>query len=200
MPNLTKHLAQASAYATVFECLIDGPHTVFELQAESGLAPNTLRRLLRILKRRKRIYIAAWELDSQGSGRAVIAAYMWGSKPDVHRPRPKTSTERSAARRERQRLVSITQALTGISAMKMYKTVCVTPATDDTDKVYVEFASSADAASKARTRLKKEGMEAIKTEEVEVPTTRTELIAFLNGMLAHKSWVPGAVADKLTTP
>lgn len=45
---------------------------------------------------------------------------------------------------------------------------------------YTEFSSSGDAASKARTRLKKAGYIDIATKVEEVSTTRTELIEFLN--------------------
>ncbi len=45
---------------------------------------------------------------------------------------------------------------------------------------YTEFSSSSDAASKVRTRLKKAGYLDIDSSAEEVPTTRTELIEFLN--------------------
>ncbi len=80
--------------------------------------------------------------------------------------------------------------------MKLYKTTSVDVVAD---KDYAEYTTSADAASKARTRLKKEHHSDVKTEEIDVPTTRTELTAFLNGISAHPSWKPQAVADKLTT-
>lgn len=79
--------------------------------------------------------------------------------------------------------------------MKLYKTTCTN---EDNSKQFAEFASSASDASKARTRLKKAGLWDIKTEEVEVPTTRSELIVFLNKMSAHESWVPAAVTDALS--
>lgn len=83
--------------------------------------------------------------------------------------------------------------------MKLYETTSAIYADDESvaHRSFTEFASSADAASKSRTRLKKLGHLDIGTVEVEVPTTRTELIAFLNKRLAHESWVPAAVSDKL---
>lgn len=70
---------------------------------------------------------------------------------------------------------------------------------------HYEFASSADAASKVRTRLKKLSkaevdcdFSDIETTEVEVPTTRTDLIAFLNGKMAHKSWITEPVAEAVS--
>ena len=79
--------------------------------------------------------------------------------------------------------------------MKLYKTTC---ADEDGSQKFSEFASSASDASKARTRLKKAGMYDINTEEVDVPTTRSELIVFLNKMSAHDSWMPAAVGDALS--
>ena len=52
---------------------------------------------------------------------------------------------------------------------------------------FTEYASSSDGASKARTRLKKQGLTDIATTEVDVPTTRTELIAWLNSQTGHES-------------
>lgn len=179
MAKLDNNLLHAASWATFIECLIDGPHTAAELCAESGMAPWTVKKVLRVFKRRKRIYIAAWEPD--GIGRPVMPAFMWGTKPDVPRPKPKTATQRSAALAARKRLARINLAL-GVP-MKLYKTTSV----DLDDKQFAEFASSADNASKIRTRLKKMEHGDIKTEEVDVPTTRTELIAFLNSLTASKA-------------
>lgn len=90
--------------------------------------------------------------------------------------------------------------------MKLYKTsfthlVASDNARGFTAYEYHEFASSAGDASKTRTRIKKEisksDLENLKTEEVEVATTRTELIKFLNGLTAHESWAAPVVAEKL---
>ena len=71
--------------------------------------------------------------------------------------------------------------------MKLYRTTYL----NDTIK-HAEFASSGDGASKIRTRLKRlakeEPISNVQTAEVDVPTTRTELIAFLNESMAHGSW------------
>ena len=72
--------------------------------------------------------------------------------------------------------------------MKLYKTTCNNHNVDAVDDYFTEFASSASDASKARTRLKKAGMRGVATEEVEVATTRSELIVFLNKLTAHESW------------
>ena len=71
--------------------------------------------------------------------------------------------------------------------MKLYRTTYL----NDTVK-HAEFATSAGGASKIRTRLKKlakdEPISGVKTEEVDVPTTRADLVMFLNGQMAHSSW------------
>ena len=71
---------------------------------------------------------------------------------------------------------------------------CVTYIIDD--RKYSEFSSSAAGAASIRARVKKTG-KIYGTTEVEVPTDRTGLIGFLNGMVAHESHIPVAVADKL---
>lgn len=105
MSNLNNEVSGVTAFALCFGCLLDGPCTVFELIEESGIHENTARKLLRILKRHKRVHIAAWENDS--AGRAMIAAYALGDKPDVKRRPRKTPTQRSAARRARLRLARL---------------------------------------------------------------------------------------------
>jgi hypothetical protein len=78
--------------------------------------------------------------------------------------------------------------------MKLYKTT----ASDD-DKTFVEFTSSGTDASKARTRLKKEGLTGIKTEEIDVNTDRQSLIRLLNSLTAHPSCLVASVTEKLET-
>ena len=71
--------------------------------------------------------------------------------------------------------------------MKLYKTTCQS---EDGLQKFCKFTSSADGASRARIRLKKIGMRNVKTEEVEVATDRTSLIAFLNALGGHESATP----------
>lgn len=103
--SICRHLAQAAALAAFFEALINGESTVFELHYETGLAMNTIRKLLMIMKRRKLIHIASWSQDSVG--RFTLAVYKLGDKRDAKRPPRQTATQRSAARRERIRLARI---------------------------------------------------------------------------------------------
>ena len=77
--------------------------------------------------------------------------------------------------------------------MKLYKTT----AQDMEGKYFIEFSSSADAASKARTRLKKNYLVSIDTAEVDIEPTRSGLIEFFNAFMAHESWVVPTVAEKL---
>jgi hypothetical protein len=107
MSNIRHYAGNTVAYAIVIQCLADGPHTVAELHAESGLALNTVRKLIFQLKKRKVIRIAAWERDSTPAGRFTIAAYTLGSTPDTARPPRQTATQRSAARRSRNALAPL---------------------------------------------------------------------------------------------
>ena len=67
--------------------------------------------------------------------------------------------------------------------MKLYKIT----ADDDTGKTWTEFTSSDGEASKACTRLKKEGLKNVGREGIDINTDRTSLIRFLNGLMAHDS-------------
>lgn len=193
MANLAKNLSNVVAWARIIECLLDGVHTVKELHDESGLGLNTIRKLMTVMKRRDRIFIAAWERDSSPAGRYTIPAYALGSGPDVLRPLSKTATERS----RRRRLVAnpFPTTATESTFMKLYKTIAGSSSDDSLN--FSEFASSASEASKARTRLKKEGLVEVKTEEVDINTDRQSLIRFLNSLTAHESCTLAAVTEKL---
>ncbi len=60
--------------------------------------------------------------------------------------------------------------------MKLYQTSAQTGA----DSHEATWTTSAGAASKEKTAFKKRGFEFIDINEVDVPTTRTDLVAFLN--------------------
>jgi len=64
--------------------------------------------------------------------------------------------------------------------MKLYQTTSV----DDDGNSFKEFTSSADGASKVRTRLKKLHHNGTKSEEIEVDVRRDGLIEFLNKLTA----------------
>ena len=63
--------------------------------------------------------------------------------------------------------------------MKLYKTTYTDDGADST--LRRSWTGSLDAAGKDRKRLKIDGMREIKTDEVNVPTDKTGLLAFLNG-------------------
>lgn len=77
--------------------------------------------------------------------------------------------------------------------MKLYKTV----AEDMEGKSFTEFSSSADAASKARTRLKKNFLVGVDTTEIDVEIKGRGLIELFNTTMAHESWVAVPIAKKL---
>lgn len=60
--------------------------------------------------------------------------------------------------------------------MKLYQTT----AQNGADPLEVRWNSSGAAARYTATRFKKEGLKNVSTEEVNVPTNRTDLMAWLN--------------------
>ena len=81
--------------------------------------------------------------------------------------------------------------------MKLYITTSEIDLENDEVRTFREYTSSAGDASKVRTRLKKLKHLEIKTEEIELGTTRTELIKHLNGLLADPTWVTEPTATTL---
>lgn len=178
MSCLSDRVYHVTAWANVIDCLFDRPHTCDELAEQSGMAPNTVRKLIRILHRRRRhIFIAAWRPDA--IGRFVKPAFKFGSYQDVPRPLPRTPTQRSALRAKR--YIEANADFTKEPSMKLHE---VTYAIEDAK--YREYASSSAGAAKIRVRVKKLGV-LIGTEEVEVETTRNALVDFLNTKMAHES-------------
>lgn len=94
MGSLRVHLATAASYAAAIEGMMDGATTLYELHEESGLAVNTLRKLVMCLRRRKIVHIAAWEQDAQGK-HCVPAYALSRNKSDVSRPPRMTMKQRS---------------------------------------------------------------------------------------------------------
>ena len=67
--------------------------------------------------------------------------------------------------------------------MKLYLTSYLDDSEDrDTDQCKVYHGTQADA-SKGRVALKKDGMRNIETKDVDVPTDKAGLIAYLNGQV-----------------
>lgn len=103
--SLGTHLYTVTAYATVFEGLIAGESTVFDLHEEAGLGLNTIRKLLMVMKRRHLVHIARWSPGSDG--RYTVAVWKLGDKPDAKKPPQKTAAQRSAKRRANLRMLRI---------------------------------------------------------------------------------------------
>lgn len=190
-----------------------GPMTLMELtltlKMPKGVVSSSLQAMreprLKRLPRPQLVYIQRWVHETEGSTRAYPrAVFALGALPDAARPRPITSTERGLRWRARVKAVQEVLHLNSIfnlgqgptfqgATMKLYETTVL-----HAGLKYLEFSSSGEAASKVRTRLKKNGMPGPTTEEVDVPTTRNELVAFLNKRMAHPSHIPPAVAATLT--
>ena len=67
--------------------------------------------------------------------------------------------------------------------MKLYLTSYIDDTEDrDTDRCR-EFTGTLSDASKSRVALKKDGMRDIKTEDVDVPTDKAGLMAYLNKLV-----------------
>lgn len=81
--------------------------------------------------------------------------------------------------------------------MKLYVTTSEVDLDSGAVQKFFEYTSSAGDASKARTRLKKLKHEKISTVEVEVDTTRTGLIKYLNGLMADPTWIVEPTAAAL---
>jgi transcription initiation factor IIE alpha subunit len=83
MPTIKRHLANATAFATVISAMLDEPMTVAELQEITGLHVNTTRKLVNALHG-KVTFIERWTTDSLG--RYMVAEYRVGRKPDAKKP------------------------------------------------------------------------------------------------------------------
>lgn len=140
MPSLHQYLSNVSAYAEAIYALTQGPCTVKELVAESGLAYNTARKFVHSLRRRKLIYIAAWEHDT--TGRSTVAAYGWGGKKDVQRPPGKTIKERKAKYMAKIRAIAL-QTGKPIGETRLRKHKCTTQSIIQHTTHAIQVASSA---------------------------------------------------------
>ena len=115
--TLNTHLATAAAYATFIERLLDSQMSVFDFIRDTGLSDNTVRKLLKILKRRNRIHVCRWAPASDG--RFVIAVYALGNLPDAPKPPRKTPTERSAKRRNKLKKETYVMAMSNTKAVEV---------------------------------------------------------------------------------
>ncbi len=77
--------------ATMISMLSDGPVTVAEMAAETGLSEQSTRTYIRAMRRVCVVYVSLWELDDRG--RQTLAGYSLGTKPDVVRVPPRSRKE-----------------------------------------------------------------------------------------------------------
>ena len=96
--------------AKLLRAIADGPSTVYEIGADTGVSYQTVRKYVKALKGEKLVYIAAWTEDT--NGRRTVAAYSFGDKPDAKRS-PMTRTAIVQRYRERLAHRSLSQAIAG---------------------------------------------------------------------------------------
>lgn len=109
--GINKHLSNASAYAAALEGLMDGASTVHELSEESGLALSTLRKWVAALKRRKLVFVSAWEKDPLGRHTRPVFA-LGRDKRDVPRPPRQTMEQRRKTYYAKRRVLAATRGTT----------------------------------------------------------------------------------------
>jgi hypothetical protein len=89
--------------AILIRCLLDGPHTLYELVEETGLALDTVRGYVRALRNQKLVVIVGY-LPAR-NGALVTVQYQW--KPNAKdAPKPEAVSPRERAGRYRQRVAS----------------------------------------------------------------------------------------------
>ncbi len=140
MPSKHTYLSNVSAYAEAIYALHQGPCTVKELVAESGMAYNTARKFVHSLRRRDLIHIAAWEKDT--TGRFTVAAYGWGEGKDVKRPPIKTLKERKAKYMEKIRAIALHTG-TPVRKTRVRKHTCMIPSITPNITPNIQAVSSA---------------------------------------------------------
>lgn len=103
MSALGSYLGNAAGYAHVIADLFEGSGmTVRELSERSGLAHNTVRKVVAILRRRGSVLrVSEWRRDS--IGRQVIPAFELSAERDAPKPPPLHYKERQKRWRERNR-------------------------------------------------------------------------------------------------
>jgi predicted ArsR family transcriptional regulator len=85
-------------FALVLEELVSGPTTAQALAEHSGMLPKTVRLLLRTMKAKKLVHIAAYDKDTLG--RCNLTVYGFGPGRDAKRPtKPRAQVNREYRRR-----------------------------------------------------------------------------------------------------
>jgi hypothetical protein len=95
----------------ITRALLDGPHTLYDLNELSGLGIPALRRYVAAMRHAKAAYIAQWEQDS--IGRYVMPAFQIGADTkDAKRP-PKERIRKRRARAAREAQQAMIQMTAG---------------------------------------------------------------------------------------
>lgn len=112
-PTTLNHLSAA----LLVDALLDGPSSVYDVAAETGVSYCTTRRYIKALRDRRCIHVAEWHTDIRG--RRTVRAYKLGRKHDAPRPGAKTAAQRQASHRERAKVVQ--QAMTSMLSGKRFE-------------------------------------------------------------------------------
>ncbi len=104
----------AQRWAKMMRLLVTGEHTIPELAVAINISePSVWEYITELRKVRPRlIRVADWRNTRAGIRPLWVAAYSWGSEPDVKRPEKKSGAERCREYRQRKRTSAIAAALT----------------------------------------------------------------------------------------
>lgn len=84
-----KSNTNANAFAEMCRLLNDGEHTKDQLAEDTGVVMGTVIKWIRILRKKKLIYIIGWRRGPVGQPAAI---WVWGYEmPDAPRPKAMTS-------------------------------------------------------------------------------------------------------------
>lgn len=84
MASVNRDLGNSTAYAEAIYLLMHKGGTAQEIANDSGLAYNTVRKLIRALHRRRIVRVALWRKDALGRDRLPV--WLFGSQPDAAKP------------------------------------------------------------------------------------------------------------------
>jgi transcription initiation factor IIE alpha subunit len=113
----------ALSMAKITRALLEGPCTVTELQAVSGLSINTIHTYMRALRKEKVVHIGGWEKDS--TGRDSLRVYKLGAGRDAPRSR-KSKAQIARECRQRKQEAMLSNSFCNIVTLPRPKTLPVT--------------------------------------------------------------------------
>lgn len=88
-------------WVSLLRTMLNGPVSLRELEAKTGIDYETLRPLMKALHAGGVVHISHWRIDSMG--RMSIACYQLGYGVDALKRKPKTGAQRMAAHVKRKR-------------------------------------------------------------------------------------------------